>query len=53
MELLLICFCLLTGTTSVVSLLYAITKSEGLRSALCVLISACMAVITVMTVCWM
>lgn len=53
MELLLICFCLLTGTTSVVSLLYAVAKTEGLRAALCVLISACMAVITVMTLVWM
>lgn len=46
MEAFLVACCLLTGATSVVALLRAVIKTEGLSAALCVLLAGCMAVAT-------
>lgn len=50
MEVFLLFFCLLAGATSVLSLLYAVIKADGLRTALCILMGAVWAMITLMTV---
>lgn len=46
----LIVCCVLTGVTSVVALLRAVVRTEGMSAALCVLLGACMAVATVLLI---
>lgn len=52
MEAFLIFCCALTGATSVVALLRAVIKTEGMSAALCVLLAACSAVATVLLFVW-